>query len=183
MNGYTTVKAFMVIGSVGLLAGACSDSDQVLEPTTETTALLSVVPMGGATDVDRFASIMIGFDHALMWEMEEYVMLHEGDVTGPEVPGVWRMSDDRLELAFTPDAPLAPDTRYTIHVGGGMMDADGHQVDFGAHGEHMGGAWATDGMMGGGMMGGSVGDHHMGVGWRHSTNGTYGMVFSFRTGS
>jgi hypothetical protein len=94
------------------------------------------------------------------------------------------MSQDRKRLTFTPAAPLAPMTGYTVHLGGGMMDAGGTHADFGTHGSHMGGSWATSGMMGGGMMGGSMGDqgYHMGQGWQHPTNGSYGMVFTFTTG-
>lgn len=182
MIGRKTVKALLVIGGVGLL-GACSESDTPLDPAAEATVLLSVVPRGGSTDVDRFAPVVIGFDHPVMAGMEAFALLHEGDVTGPEVPGAWALSADRLALTFTPAAPLAPSTPYTIHLGGVMMDADGDHVDFDAHGDHMGGAWATGGMMGGGMMGGAMGEAHMGQGWRHPTNGSYGMVFSFTTGS
>ncbi len=35
-----------------------------------------------------------------------------------------------------------------------MMDAEGQHVDMGTHGEAMGGMWAGESMMGGGMMGG-----------------------------
>ena len=187
MIGRNAVKAFLVVGAAGLLAGACSESDTPLEPTVETAALLAVVPPGGSTNVDRFSPVVIEFDHPLMAGMEAFVLLHEGDVTGPEVAGTWTASDDRLSLTFTPAAPLAPGTLHTIHLGGGMMDDSGHPVDFDTHGAHMGGAWATDGMMGGGMMGGgmmggAMGDGHMGPGWQHPTNGSYGMVFSFTTG-
>jgi hypothetical protein len=50
------------------------------------------------------------------------------------------------------------------------------------HGDMMGGQWATQSMMTGGMgMGsGSMGSH-MGTGWQHPDNGSYGMVFTFTT--
>lgn len=182
------MRALVVIGGVGLLASACSESDTPLEPEVGSTALLSVVPQGGSADVDRFAPVVAEFDHPVMEGMEDYALLHEGDVTGPEVAGSWIFSTDRMVLTFTPASALAPSTRYTIHLGGGMMDADGEQVDLGTHGDHMGGAWATPGMMGGGMMdggpmGGAMGEQHMGEGWEHPTNGSFGMVFSFTTGS
>jgi len=121
--------------------------------------------------------------------MEEYAALHEGPVTGPEVAGTWARSTDGMTLTFTPDAPLKPATMYTIHIGGGMMDEDGHTVDLDMHGMDMGGEWATESMMTGGMgsgmggmggMGGQPGTH-MGQGWQDPSNGTYGMVFSFTT--
>lgn len=179
MIRHTTVKALLVVGGAGLVAGACSESESPLDPRVEPTALLSVVPQGGSTGVDRFGPVVVEFDHAMMVGMQEYAALHEGNVTGPEVAGTWTLSADRSLLTFTPAAPLAPSTQYTIHLGGGMMDADGDHIDFGTHGSRMGGAWATQGMMGGGMMGGA----HMGDGWQHPTNGSYGMVFSFTTGS
>lgn len=176
------MRALWVIGGVALLVGACSESDTPFEPEVGPTALLSVVPRGGSTDVDRFAPAVVEFDHAIMEGMEGYALLHEGDVTGPEVAGTWSLSTDRRALTFTPAGALAPSTRYTIHLGGGMMDADGEHVDFGTHGDPMGGEWAMPGMMGGGMMGGAMGEQHMGEGWAHPTNGSYGMIFSFTTG-
>jgi hypothetical protein len=113
--------------------------------------------------------------------MEMYVSLHEGDVTGPTVTGAMTWSSDRMMLTFTPAAPLKPGTRYTLHVGGGMKDADGHAIDMTANGM-MGGQWATGAMMtGGGMMGGGVmGGPEMGSGWMGG-NGMYGMVYTFTT--
>jgi len=66
---------------------------------------------------------------------------------------------------------LKPRTRYTLHIGGGMMDADDHPVDLGLMGPQMGGQWA---------MGASHHGPMMGNGWRGS-NGSYGMSFSFTT--
>jgi hypothetical protein len=86
-------------------------------------------------------------------------------------------------MTFTPEQPLAPATDYTIHLGGGMMDAEGNPVDMGTHGEMMGGMWAGESMMmGGGMMGGGT-HEHMGEGWENPENGSYGMIFTFTTGS
>lgn len=181
MIKHNAAKALFMIVGLGLLGGACSEADSPVE--VDATALLSVVPRGGSTDVDRFAPVVVEFDHAVMTGMEGYALLHEGDVTGPEVAGTWSLSTDRLAVTFTPAAPLAPNARYTIHLGGGMMDADGGHIDFGTHGDHMGGVWATNGMMGGGMMRGTVGEHHLGEGWEHPTNGSYGMVFFFTTGN
>lgn len=164
---------------------ACSDDTGPAGPGGAETLLLSVEPRGGAVGVDPGAPITVTFDHPMHPAMSEYAALHEGDVTGPEVEGTWGWSEGGATLTFTPAAPLAPATAYTIHLGGGMHDANGHPVDLGAHGAHMGGDWATSGMMGGGMMGGGTGgvpgSDHMGQGWRHPSNGSYGMVFSFTT--
>ncbi|MEQ9569420.1 MAG: Ig-like domain-containing protein [Longimicrobiales bacterium] len=183
----STRMLLMAVG-IGLVASACSDSESPLDPNPEPTVLLSVVPQGGATDVDRFGPVIIEFDHELMEGMQAFALLHEGDVTGPEVDGTWALAPDRLSLRFTPAAPLSPNATYTIHLGGGMKDDHDRAVDLQEHGDHMGGTWATPGMMGGGstgggMMGGAMGGDHMGAGWEHATNGSYGMVFSFTTGN
>ena len=108
--------------------------------------------------------------------MEMYVSLHEGDVTGPTIPGAMTWSGDRTTLTFTPAAPLKSATAYTLHIGGGMKDADGNPIDMTSQGM-MGGQWASGSMMnGGGMMSGQ----EIGAGWQGS-NGMYGMVFTFRT--
>lgn len=176
------------VGALGLLVAGCTDSGTAPDVTEAPTALRAVVPEGGAVGVDPGAPVVVGFDHPMMPGMEDFAILHEGDVTGPEVPGTWTMSSDLLTLTFAPATPLAPATEYTIHIAGGMMDAEGNHVDLETHGGQMGGEWATEGMMGGGMMGGgtmggAMGGDHMGSGWQHPTNDTFGMVFSFTTGA
>lgn len=150
---------------------------------TASTALVSMSPVGGATDVDPAEPVVVTFDHAIDPAMAEYAALHEGDVNGPEVAGTWSLSGDSTGLVFTQEEPLKPATRYTIHLGGGMIDAEGHHVDLGTNGTHMGGEWATDSMMGGGMGGGGMDGHHehTGDGWEHPDNGSYGMIFTFTT--
>lgn len=143
--------------------------------------------------MDVGTEVVVAFDGPLMEGMEGFAMLHRGEVTGPEVPGDWTASPDRTALTFTPAAALEPGTLYTVHLGGGMMDEDGRHADLAAHGLQMGGDWATDEMMGGGVMdqgsmmgrgmGGAMGAAHMGQGWQHPENGSYGMVFSFTTGT
>jgi hypothetical protein len=151
-----------------LVLGACSN-----DPTAPalTASIISVVPTGGATGVDPNAPIVVTFSHAMRSGMEQFVVLREGDVRGPIVPGTWAWSGDRTALTVTPAQPLKAQTQYTLHLGGGMRAADGGFVDYGSCvGQHSG-QWATHGMMGGGMIG---------AGWRHPS-GTYGMVFTFTT--
>jgi hypothetical protein len=165
-----------------LLVGTTACSGTATGPTPAATALVSVTPAGGAASVAPSAPIVIAFSHAMASGMEMYVSLHEGDVTGPTVPGVMTWSSDRTTLTFTPAAPLKSATAYTLHVGGGMKDADGNPIDMTAHGM-MGGQWASGSMMnGGGMMGGGgpMSGQEMGSGWMGS-NGMYGMVFRFTT--
>jgi hypothetical protein len=162
-------------------AGACGDSPA--EAGIGTTELAVVTPAGDQTGVDPAAPIVIEFSHAMGAGMEMYVTLHEGEgVSGPLMQGTAEWSPDRTSLTFTPAAALEPQTSYTIHIGGGMRDEDGHIIDMEEHGPGMGGEWATrqmmeDRMMGGGMMGG---DDMMGPGWQHA-NGTFGMLFTFTT--
>ncbi len=157
-----------------LLAG-CGSPDS--PSAADRAVLAAVVPAGGAVGVDPAGVITVTFSHAIMTGMEKYAALHEGEVSGPVVAGSWALSADRTKLTFTPAAPLKTKTKYTIHLGGGMMDASGHPVNMDP-GQMMGGQYAGGSMMnGGGMMGGSG---MMGPGWQ-GANGMYGMVFSFTT--
>ena len=172
-----------VVLGAAIFTGACSEG---LGPeTTEAAALLSVQPAPGTVGVEVGTTVTVVFDHAMAPGMDAYMALHEGDVSGPEVPGTWMMSGDHMTMTFTPAEPLKAATVYVIHVGGGMMDGDGHVVNLERHGLEMGGHWATGSMMtggmGSGMTGGGLDGHHMGDGWGHPTNGSYGMVFSFTT--
>jgi hypothetical protein len=164
--------------AAAVLLGAAGCSDEIVAPDAA-TQLASVVPAGGAVNVDVGSVIVVEFSHPMMVGMEAYLAVHEGEVTGPVVAGIWAWSADRTRVAFQPASPLKPRTRYTIHIGGGMKDADGRMIGFGDHGGQMGGQWVSSRMMRGGMMGGT--NAMMGDGWRHA-NGTFGMVFSFTTG-
>ncbi len=168
MPRYTLVA----LTAFGLLANAGCSSHDITAPDAA-TQLASVIPAGGSWNVDVSAPVILEFTHAIMVGMENYMLLHESNVQGPIVAGTWTWSPERTRATFVPDSPLRSESRYVIHVGGGMMDADGQGIGFGDHGSHMGGQWASGSMMGGsGTM--------MGTGWRHA-NGTYGMVFTFTT--
>lgn len=158
---------------VTVVAAACQNNPV----DTPLTQLAFVQPAGGATGVDPAASIAVGFDHEMMSGMEEFMALHTGTVNGPTVPGGWTWSDGHTRVTFHPAAPLMPHTRYVIHLGGGLMDAQGHMAGF-EHGAVMGGMWVSRSTMGGGMMGGA--GTMMGPGWRHP-NGSQGMMFEFTT--
>jgi hypothetical protein len=188
----TLLAAALTLPAVGACGGDATPT--ALDPPS--AVLVTVSPLGGAQDVDVRTEVVVEFDAPMMAGIQDYAMLHRGDVTGPEVPGAWTLSPDRTTLTFAPTSDLEPHTPYTLHLGGGMMDGSGHTADFEAHGHQMGGSWATGEMMGGGMMGGGgmgsgmgggtggvMGDAHMGQGWQHPENGSYGMVFTFTTGS
>jgi hypothetical protein len=172
-----------------LLATGCgSDSAAPSEPTAQAaTDVLSVSPQGGATNVDPNGPFSFQFNGAMMPGMEQYVDLHRGEVTGPIHPISCAWSPDYTTLTCTPTPPLDSGTWYTLHVGGGMMGADGVPIHMDPD-TWMGG-WAQEGTpMGPGMMDGSMmglthaGDPWtmMGPGWQNA-NGTYGMVFPFQT--
>lgn len=156
--------------AVVLFTAGCSSSMMDSELATQ---LMSVSPPGGAIAVPPGSSIVLIFDRAMMAGMEQYVALHRGGVTGPSIPITCAWSDGQRTLTCQPGQPLTAATRYTIHLGGGMMSADGRPVGMERYGMGMGGQWAT-----GGMMGNQTG--MMGSGWMHA-NGSYGMVFEFTT--
>ena len=164
----------LILLSAPLVLSGCNE-----DPTGPllSARVVSIVPSGGATGVDPNAPIVVTFDHAIRPGMEQFAALHQGDVRGPLVAGSWTWSEDRMTLTFTPAQPLAAQTEYTLHLGGGMRAADGGYVDYGPCAAEYDGQWATEQMMGGGMMGGGS---MMGSGWRHP-NGSYGMVFTFTT--
>lgn len=182
MNISKKVFALLAMGGFALGVVACTD-----DPTApqDVAALLSMEPAAGSMDVSVGASVVITFDHSIGAGMEQYAALHEGELTGPEVEGMWTRSEDGTMLTFEPAAPLKAATTYVVHIGGGMMDDHGNHVDLEQHGLGMGGEWATQSMMSGGGMGSGMGmgatGQMMGDGWAHPNNGSFGMIFSFTT--
>lgn len=165
---------------------ACSDAGPAApDPASEGTVLRSVVPTGGSVDVGVDTFITVEFSHRMDPAMSGYADVHEGALAGPLVPGIWEWLGNHDVLRFTPSERLESATSYVIHVGGGMVDADGELVDLQLHGDSMGGEWATDGMMGGDAGGSGTGHmastEHMGDDWDHPFNGSHGMIFTFTT--
>lgn len=172
----------MLLVGTALAAGAttvgCGGAD-VTAPATGTTELLSVTPTGGSTGVSRTSPMTLRFSHPMMAGMEQFIDLHQGDAAGPLVPISCAWSADRTTVTCAPAEPLQAHTAYTLHMGAGMMDADGHAVDLSANQSQCGGQWLMPTMMGGMHAGAPMSG--MGDGW-HGTNGSYGMVFPFTTG-
>jgi hypothetical protein len=139
-------------------------------------SLDAVSPLPGAASVATSTTIMLTFGQPMMAGMEQYMDLHQGGVSGPVMPMNCAWSAGGTILTCTPTNPLAPGTGYTIHMGGGMTDAQGHMMDMDEW-TTMGGQWATSGMMGGMHDGHPIG--MMGSGWTYG--GHYGMLFSFTT--
>jgi len=141
------------------------------------TALMSVSPAGHSTGVSVTTPMTVRFSHAMAAGMEQFVDLHLGDPSGSTVPMHLAWSGDRTVLTCTPDEPLHSRVQYSLHLGGGMMDADDHAINMDEHAGAMGGDWLFAGMMSGhGGMPWSM----MGGDWR-GPNGSYGMFFSFTT--
>ncbi len=162
--------AQFVISVSFLLVTGCNFEMMGPQPTTQ---LLSVSPRGGAADVPEIPDVTLRFDQSMLAGMEQSLVLHRGGLTGPTVPMNCSWSDGQTTLTCRPMQPLESASAYTIHIGGGMMDADGQVIAMGRNGMGMGGNVAT-----GGMMGGQTG--MMGTGWRDS-KGAYGMSFGFTT--
>lgn len=159
-----------LLAGTAMLAAGCGSGmmDAGLE-----TQLLSVSPRGGAVGVATVPDIELTFSQPMTPGTERYLALHRGGLTDPTMPMNCNWSDGQTTLVCRPTQPLAPSSAYTIHMGGGMMDADGQSVAMGRYGTGMGGNWAT-----GAMMGGQQG--MMGTGWQNA-NDSYGMWFDFTT--
>jgi hypothetical protein len=162
----------MACGAVGLLA-ACSDSTG---SGSNATTLTAVSPAGSATDVNDASSVVLTFSAPMGQGMESYMDVHVGTTADSTMPMSCTWSADRTTLTCTHTTPFAHGGTYTIHVGDGMMDADGQPVGMGNMMSQMGGQWLTSGMMGGMHAGQPMG--MMGQGWKGS-NGSYGMIFTF----
>ena len=119
------------------------------------------------------------FSGPMMPDMEQYLDLHHGEASGPVVPMTCTWSADRETVRCAPSQPLESRSTYTIHVGGGMMDADDHVGDLQTHMTGNGGEWFMPTMMGGIHDGMPMSG--MGPGWK-GTNGSYGLLFPFTTG-
>jgi hypothetical protein len=168
----------IMTGTLALLVIAVTGCSDELTTTSETTMLASVTPAGGETGVSVNTTVEVEFTHPMQMGMEAYAALHEGGMSQPLAQGDWRWSDDMMHLMFHGDQPLMAGMDYTIHLGGGMLDADGSVIDMEPGLQHMGGHWATAAMMGGMMNGLNM----MGEGWQHE-NGSFGMGFVFSTAS
>lgn len=167
------------VGALALLVGVAGCGDQSMMTTPDglhgSPMVLSVTPPGDATGVSTTTTVTIRFSQRMGAGMEQFVDMHRGDLTGPVVPMSCGWSGDRSTLTCSPDAALRAGTRYTIHVGAGMMGANGLPLDLNQM--PMGGQWAYSSMMG---SHGGMSWNMMGPGW-HGSNGSYGMLFMFTT--
>lgn len=161
----------------GALASATGCSGGNMTPSS-TTALLEVTPSGGAADVAPDGAITIRFSGPMGMGMEQYVNLHLGTINGAVVPVSCTWSADRTTLTCVPSPALQGQRLYTLHIGTGMMDANGYGVVMEDPGVRMGGEPVTSGMMAGMHAGQPV--NAMGAGWRNA-EGHFGLAFGFTT--
>ena len=175
-----TTVCLAITGTALGLAACGSDGNGTTGPEPAgTTVLESVAPAAGATDVDPAGTMTIRFSGPMATGMQQYVDLHQGDISGPIVPMSCTMSADRAAITCTPAQPLEHRTRYTLHMGSGMMDAQGHHAEIEQHAMGMGGQPVTGGMMGGMHGGEPMG--MMGADWSDPADGHMGMAFGFTT--
>ena len=164
----------LITCSVVLAASACTESNA---PTSPATTLTVVSPAGGATNVAVASPIVLTFSGPMGQGMEAYMDVHAGTTAAATMAMTCTWSVDRTALICT-HAPMTSGTMYTIHVGGGMMDADDMPIGMGDMINQMGGMWLQPGMNGGMHAGQPM--NMMGAGWM-GTNGNYGMIFTFTT--
>ena len=165
----------LITCSVVLAASACTESSA---PTSPATTLTGVSPAGGATSVAVASPIVLTFSGPMGQGMEAYMDVHAGTTAAATMAMTCTWSVDRTTLTCTHAAPMAGGTMYTIHVGGGMMDADDMPIGMGDMINQMGGMWLQPGMNGGTHAGQPM--NMMGAGWM-GANGNYGMIFTFTT--
>lgn len=139
---------------------------------------MSISPRGGARGVPVGTSLEFHWDVPMGVGMEQFIDLHMGDLAGPVTPMSCDWSADQNTLVCTPSSLLQTGTQYLVHIGGGMLDANGQVVDMVQYGPGYGGQWIQGGMMGPFHAGTNWGA--MGGPWRHA-NGAFGMLFTFTT--
>ncbi len=158
--------------AASLTVGACSDGSS--SPAAEAPLLVNIAPANQTVGVNPAGTVTLTFNMAMMTGMEMLVVVHEGSVTGAQVPGTSVWSSDRKMMTFTPAAPLKARTTYVVHLAPSLQGANGMTLN-------MGGGMMTAGQsVTGGMMGGQMGPGMSGTGWQ-AANGTYGMIFTFTT--
>ncbi len=151
---------------------ACSSG--IDAPATEAPLLVNIAPANQTVGVNPAGTVTLTFNMAMMTGMEMLVVVHEGSVTGAQVPGTSVWSSDRKMMTFTPAAPLKAKTTYVVHLAPSLQGTNGRTIN-------MGGGMMTAGQsVSGGMMGSQMGPGMSGTGWQ-AANGTYGMIFTFTT--
>jgi hypothetical protein len=95
-------------------------------PQTARPAVSTVSPADGSVDVPLNAKVSV-LVNAVISPVTVSSMAVTLSANGSSVPGSIALSTDRRQLTFTPAAPLAPNTTYTVFVGG-FADIAGNVV-------------------------------------------------------
>ncbi len=106
--------------AIALVLAACSGATPA---TAASIAVVAYAPPDGATDVDVDTTVSATFDAAI----DPAAAAGSVKVSGPDGPvaGVLDLDDEGTTATFTPSAPLAPATAYTVEVSGTLTGADG----------------------------------------------------------
>ena len=168
------MKRSLIFPLGAVVVGLASCSDSMTSHDGDVVVVESVSPANGAV-VATTTLVSITFSHAMMQEMENLIVLHEGSVTGPVVSGTVAWSADRRTLTVTPAGALKAATTYVLHLAPGLRSTDGVYVNH-ASCSGRGGRVVSSAMMGPDGMATGM----MGTGWR-AADGTYGMIFTFIT--
>ena len=110
-------------GTFTFVTGAVADN------TTPTVTVVS--PANGATGVPTNAVIQLQFSKrvdALTVSTADFLVAPFA--TSIPVPGTIAVSADGLTATFTPSTPLDPSTNYFIEATGGILDLQGHPLQF-----------------------------------------------------
>jgi hypothetical protein len=166
-----SLRGIVLAGAV--LSAACSGSATDPSAEADLPVVVSVIPASNAASVNPSSPITVAFNHSMMVGMELLVILHEGSVVGPRVPGSFSWSPDRTTLTFAPAEALKSNTSYVLHLSPNLKDTAGQGINFAGCAQRVGGQPPSGGMMGGGIMG---------PGWQPGF-GTwgYGMTITFTT--
>ena len=174
--------AVVVIASSFALSACSSGAASLTSADATAPTALSVLPAASSTGVSATTPIVLTFNMSMMSGMEMLVVVHEGSVTGTQVTGTSSWSTDRRVLTIMPATALKAKTTYVVHLSPSLQGMNGKAIDL-AQRATIGGTLVSGSMMGAGtagMMNGTWGPGMMGAGWQ-STDGTFGMLFSFTT--
>lgn len=129
------LDTFTPYGNVGILSVDEDAEDGIATavmpwttaPDTAAPLVLRVVPADGATGVSRTSRIGVGFNEMIEPTSAFAGAIRLWDEQGEPVEG-WGTAQETI-ATYTPKAPLAPGTTYTLEImAGGVQDLNGNAV-------------------------------------------------------
>ena len=116
-------------GARDAAGGALTSPLRTIFSTRPATAATIVATETAGTRVRTETAFVVTFDADVPIEAARAAFAIEppvaGEVVGDDVTSATTTTRD---LAFLPDEPLAPDTRYVVRIAGGLVDAEGAPV-------------------------------------------------------